>query len=111
MAKVQIAVRIDEDLLDAIDELAKAGGDTRTDVIADILKYGIEEERSFSERASNPVVSKLVSALADVGIAQDVAKLLGYEIDERRVQLVKRLREQRRAGRAARGAVSKGATA
>jgi hypothetical protein len=99
MAKVQTAVRLDQELLDVLDELAKLQGCTRTDVIAGILERGIADEQKFMDVAKIPGLQTLVDGLVNSGLAGVVGKLVGREVDERRVRIGKELRDKRRGVR------------
>ena len=95
MAKVQVAFRIDEELLAYIDRLAELEGETRTDVMVSALERGIAEEQKFVDEAKVAGLQALVEKIADSGLADPVYKLLGMRVDRRRVEISKRLRGKR----------------
>jgi hypothetical protein len=96
MAKTQIAIRLDDELLELVDELAKAEDRTRTDVIEGVLERWIGEEQRFSDVSKIPGLPALMDVLVSSGLAGGFAKVLGRELDDRRVRMVKELRRKRR---------------
>jgi len=99
MAKVQTAIRIDQELLDAFDKLAEQTGETRTDVMVAALERGLYEEQRFVDVAKIPGIVTLVDRLIESGLGGSVAKLLGEEIDPRKVRISKYVRAKRRGVR------------
>ena len=91
MAKVQVAFRIDEELLAYIDRLAELEGETRTDVMVSALERGIAEEQKFVDEAKIAGLHALVEKLTDSGLADPVYKLMGKQVDQRRIEISKRL--------------------
>jgi metal-responsive CopG/Arc/MetJ family transcriptional regulator len=98
MAKIQIAIRVDEEILKIIDGLADEQGQTRTDVIAGMLERGIDEERSFVDDTKIPMLHALIEKMYDAGVAGPIYKLMGMEVDKRRIEISKRLRAGRGKG-------------
>jgi predicted transcriptional regulator len=98
MAKVQVAFRIDEELLAYIDRLAELEGETRTDVMVSALERGIAEEQKFVDGAKLAGLQTAVEMIVDSGLADPVYKLLGMQVDRRRVEISKRLRAERHKG-------------
>jgi hypothetical protein len=98
MAKIQISIRVDEEILKIIKGLADEQGQTVTDVIGSMLERGIDEERSFVDDSKIPGLHALVEKLYDAGVAGPLYKLMGKEVDKRRIEISKRLRSGRRKG-------------
>ena len=93
-------MRIDQDLLDVIDEIAADTGETRTDVMLAALERGLVGEQdllAFDKRTDKvPVFREMVEVLEKAGAVEVFAKMLGREVDRRRLGIRARIRKARR---------------
>jgi hypothetical protein len=96
MAKIQVALRIDEELLASIDRLAELEGETRTDVMVSALERGIDEETQFLDDTKLPGLHALVDKMVESGLAGPIYKMMGKQVDPRRLAISRRLRAARR---------------
>ncbi len=102
MAKVQTAIRIDQELLDAFDRLAEETGESRTDVMIAALRRGLIAEQKILALEKAPVVREALQIIDQSGLSAVLLKLLGQELDPRRTKIEAHLRNKRR-GRAGDG--------
>ncbi|MDP9175908.1 MAG: ribbon-helix-helix domain-containing protein [Planctomycetota bacterium] len=93
MAKVQTAIRIDQELLDIIDDIAQRQGETRTEVILAALERGLYEEQKFLQMAETPILGDFLRSIEKTGVLEVLAKALGHEIDQRKVSISQRVGE------------------
>jgi metal-responsive CopG/Arc/MetJ family transcriptional regulator len=89
MAKVSVTIRLEQGLLDAIDEHAEWAGTTRTEVMEAALDRGLSYEQDFRKVFDHAGVRNLVDVLDRKGVLEGVAKLLRFEVDRRRVDALK----------------------
>lgn len=94
MGKVSVTVRLDEELVKAIDDHAKWSGETRTQVIEAALDRGMAEEQWFREKFDNKVIREVVSTLDRKGVLEAMARVLRFEVDRRRVAALEHRRSQ-----------------
>jgi len=107
MGKVQVAFRMDEELLKVIDDVAERSGQTRTDVVLAALERGVESEEMFVKLAESGVLREVINVLDKGGVVDAFAKVLNIEVDRRRMGVVQNLRER---GKVVRNSSVKSAT-
>lgn len=100
MKKIPISVALDPGLVDEIDEIAEALGESRSAVVERMLRNGAPDERASISALANPLVGKLLehpkflSALAAV-----VGEDLTGDDAERARKLARSVRSKSKGGR------------
>ena len=79
MPRTQISIKLDEDLLGRIDQLAVDEGNTRTGVIERALRDAIPQQEWFNRTLENPLVRTLHKQLTS---SPAVLKLLAMIVQE-----------------------------
>lgn len=103
MAKTQISIKLDSDLLARIDKLASDVGITRTAVIEQAVKNDLPEQESFHKSLENPVIRAMHEKLTSPGVLRMLAKLAQTDMsDEEITEIVEKGPRQREAARARR---------
>jgi hypothetical protein len=74
--KKNITIRIDEELLNDIDDLAERIGKSRIDVIEPILKQGVPEQRKMFNFVATPVGTQLMKIAASFDAKMDEEAIL-----------------------------------
>lgn len=98
--KQKIAISIDADLLEKIDQVAEARGDARSTLIERMLKDGIESEMRFVKQMESPVYRALMGALTSSPKVFEVLADLAMEkiTPEQAQELQKKGHEQMKRG-------------
>jgi metal-responsive CopG/Arc/MetJ family transcriptional regulator len=99
MAKVQVAVRLDEQMVAELDELARRQGTTRTEVIERAIEHGLSAENSFTKIAESPAAQDFVALAEKLRLLEPLARMFGTELDKRKVEIAGRLRQERKERR------------
>ena len=94
MAKVVIGVRVEEEMVKLIDDVAERSGQSRTDVIINALDRGLYDEQSLLKVAESRVLREAMHYLKKMGLLDAMAKVLNAELDQRRVGIVERARSR-----------------
>jgi predicted transcriptional regulator len=98
MAKALISVRVDEDLLRQIDEIAEKEGVTRTEIIETALLNGVNNERQFVENLEKPLQRMVMKFMTSRPLVDLISGVVSKQPSKRRVNLAhKGLRNQRTA--------------
>jgi hypothetical protein len=89
MAKTFVGLRLNDDLLKLIDDLAEKEGSSRTEVMEDALRRGLDDEVRFVEMLERPLQGLIVKGLVKAGIVDAVCKALGDGADMKRTTLAR----------------------
>jgi len=88
-------VRVDEDLLRQIDEIAEKEGVTRTEIIETALFNGVKSEREFVENLEKPLQRMVMKFMTSRPLVDLISGVVGKQPSKRRVTLAhKGLRNQ-----------------
>ena len=88
-------LRLDVELVERLDRIAKATGVTRTDVVRRALEVGLPSDEQLVTDSHAPVMGAVLAALADFRVLEVVAKVMGEQVDPRQVEKFKTARENR----------------
>lgn len=81
MATIGTSIRLDEDLVKRLDELAELRSESRSALIERILNNGVADEEQFWERMQNPVYREVSRLILRPDVAMAMAKVLGERLD------------------------------
>lgn len=96
MARTQISIKIDDELLTRVDRLAEATGETRTSIIEQAVRQDISEQEWYHHSLENPIVRALHEKLSSPSMLRRMMSLAGTEITEESVERVKNRGERSR---------------
>lgn len=89
-----ISFRIPQDLLTRIDNIAGAKGDSRTQVIEELLRDSIEHEEQLVRAMTDPIVGPaILSALAKPEVMRALTSSLRQDLTDEQLQLFQRATE------------------
>lgn len=97
MATVQIGMRIDEDLLKEVDEMAERLGLTRTDVLERCISLGLSASQDIEQM--NSVMLELLHTMTKPRFRKvigAVAERAGYELDPAKLKMIEDARSSRK---------------
>lgn len=101
MARTQISIKLDSDLLERIDKLAEDVGITRTAIIEQAVKNDLPEQESFHKSLENPLMRGIHETLSSPKVLRLLARLSNGEItDEEISNIMEKGPRQRDAARA-----------
>lgn len=101
MAKTQISIKLDSDLLERIDKLAEDVGITRTAIIEQAVQNDLPEQESFHKSLENPLMRGIHETLSSPKVLRLLARLSNGEItDEEIANIMQNAPRQRDAARA-----------
>ena len=81
MPRTQISIKLDEDLLSRIDDLAEAKGISRTAVIETAINNDLPEQESFQRSLENPVLRALHKQMSKPAFLRAIALLDCWHIE------------------------------
>ena len=98
MPRTQISIKLDQDLLARVDQLAEAAGTNRTAVIEQAIKNDLPEQEAFQRSLENPAIRAIHKQITRPGMLQLIAKLANEQLSEEELsQLVEKAPRQREA--------------
>lgn len=96
MARTQISIKLDEDLLVRVDKLAADVGSNRTAVIEQAIKNDLPEQEAFHKSLENPVMRAIHERITSPSMLRLLAKLASEEVSEAEIaRIVERAPVQR----------------
>lgn len=100
MARTQISIKLDEDLLARIDQLAAEVGTTRTAVIEKAVENDLPQQEAFHKSLENPVVRAIHERITSPGVLRLLARLADEPMTDDEINaLVERAPAQRAAAK------------
>jgi len=100
MARTQISIKLDSDLLDRIDRLAEAADVTRTLVIEQAIKNDLPEQEAFQKSMESPAMRAIHKQITKPAVLRVLAKLANEEMsDEQLSEILKKTPRQRETGK------------
>ena len=98
MPRIQISIKLDEDLLARVDQLAEATGTNRTAVIEQAVKNDLPEQEAFQQSLENPTIRALHKQITRPALLRAIAMLANERMtDEDLAEVVERAPRQRAA--------------
>ena len=82
MARTQISIKLDEDLLARVDRLAEAAGTNRTAVIEQAVKNDLPRQEDFQRSLENPILRAIHKRITTPAMLRAIAKLANEEMSE-----------------------------
>lgn len=100
MSRIQISIKLNSDLLDRIDKLAKDVGVTRTAIIEQAVENDLPEQESFHKSLENPLIRGIHEKITSPTVLRLLARLSSGEItDEEITNIMEKAPRQRDAAR------------
>jgi len=101
MARTQISIKLDSDLLERIDKLAEGIGATRTSVIEQAVKNDLPEQESFHKSLENPIVRGIHEKVTSPAVLRLLARMTMQDMSDAEIEeIVEKGPRQRDAARA-----------
>ena len=105
MNRPKISISIDPELLERIDRVAEARGESRSATIEAVLKGGVETQEEFLRDLENPIWRAVYGTVLKPSVAMAIAKVVGEglspkeaaEMHERVTRLSSRAKERQNA--------------
>jgi hypothetical protein len=91
-AKVVLAGRVDQDLVDRADKLAEATGLTRSEVVERALMVGLEDQEKFVGQLQGAVRGPLLALLLNEKFLDVIFAMTGDVKDETQLRAIKKIR-------------------
>lgn len=89
MAKTFVGLRLSNGLLKIIDELAEKEGTSRTEVMEEALRRGLDDEIRFVEMLEKPLQRLFFKGMVNSGIVDLVCKAVGDGADPKRKKMAR----------------------
>lgn len=100
MAKTQISIKLDSDLLARIDRLVESSGRNRTAVIEEAINNDLPEQEAFERSMEVPVVRAIHKQLTKPGMLRAIAALVDKPLTDEQVSaILEAAPRQREAGK------------
>ena len=98
MPRTQISIKLDEDLLTRVDQLAEAAGTNRTAVIEQAIKNDLPQQEDYQRSLENPIVRAIHKQITTPRMLQAIAKIVNEDMtEEERAELLEKAARQRDA--------------
>lgn len=100
MSRTQISIKLDDDLLKRVDQLAESTGTNRTAVIEMAIKNDLPEQEAFQESMENPVIRAIHKQLTTPAMLQIIAKMASKDVSQEEIEeVLDKAPRQREAGK------------
>jgi len=109
MPRTQISIKLDQDLLTRVDELAEAVGSNRTAVIEQAVKNDLPEQEAFYKSLENPAIRTLHKQLSNPRVLRAIAKIADLGITDDDIEAIAEKGPRQRAAAKSRSAKGKAA--
>ena len=98
MARAQISIKLDEELLARVDQLAEDASVTRTAVIEQAIANDLPEQEAFYRSLENPVIRAIHKKITTPGMLRVLAAIVNDDLtDEEIERITERAPKQREA--------------
>lgn len=100
MTRTQISIKLDEDLLARVDQLAEDAGVTRTSVIEQAVSNDLPEQEAFYKSLENPIIRAIHKKITTPAMLRAFAAVVNDELtDEEIAKITERAPRQRESGK------------
>jgi metal-responsive CopG/Arc/MetJ family transcriptional regulator len=82
MPRIQISIKLDEDLLARVDRVAEETGYSRTAIIEQAVKADLPEREAFQRSLENPVLRVIHKRLTTPAVMRAIAVLANEEMTD-----------------------------
>lgn len=110
MSRTQISIKLEDGLLERIDQLAESVGVTRTAVIEKALKDDLPQQEAFHRSLENPVIRAIHAKLTSPTMLRLIGRLANDEFSDAEIEALAVRGPQQRAGAESRAAARKART-
>lgn len=82
MPRVQISIKLDEDLLARVDRLAEDTGYTRTAIIEQAVKADLPEREAFQRSLENPILRAIHKRITTPSVLRAIAAIADEDMTD-----------------------------
>lgn len=100
MARTQISIKLNDELLARIDRFAEDSGVTRTAIIEKALENDLPEQEAFARSLENPVIRAVHERITSPRVLRLLATLASADVSDAELErIIERAPEQREAAK------------